>query len=114
MKPIDLIKKSDLTKDEAISLAESGWWKYMDLAEAADLQLRQDKLCMDFSTFHQGMELLLGRSVWTHEFADSKSLIAELEGKRKAPNNPIESLEKILNKNKPGLIPDGVPLDEYL
>ena len=96
----------ELTRDEAIQLCNSGWWKKMDIAEAAYLQLRQDKLCMDFDDFHAGMEKLLDRPVWTHEFMKSnlERLIAEIEGKRPAPASPLESLAEIINKDKVNIL----------
>ena len=93
------IMSKELTEDEAIELAESGWWKDVDLKEAANIQLRQERLCMDFSDFHQGLEKLLGRPVWTHEFASRELLISEADGKRVAPRSPIDSFVEIAGEN---------------
>ena len=89
-----------LTKEEALELAESRWWEDIDLAEAASFQLRQAKLCMPFNKFHEGMGKLLGRPVWTHEFASQESLIAEVDGKRAAPISPIHSLLDIIGTER--------------
>ena len=50
-------------------MGESGWWKELPLEEAARFQLFEKQLCMPFGEFHKWVEQLLGRSVWTHEFA---------------------------------------------
>ena len=90
----------ELTKEEAIELAESGWWKDMDKSEVARLQLNQKKLCMDFGAFHEAVEVLLGRSVWTHEFAEPDKLKAEANNEKAAPASPFESLEELrISKN---------------
>lgn len=71
-----------LTKEQAIAFYDSGKWKKMTPAERGKFQLYQAKLCMPFNKFHEGIEALLGREVWTHEFADQQRLIDEYEGKR--------------------------------
>jgi len=74
-----------MTKQEAIALYDSGFWKGMDFKARAEFQLYEDKLCMPFDVFHEAVEKALGRSVWTHEFATSDALRAELRGDRRAP-----------------------------
>jgi hypothetical protein len=90
----------ELTVDEAKALFESDWWKGMDPAAAARLQLHQDRLCMPFSDFHGAMEKLLGRPVWTHEFGGRDALIAEADGKRAAPPSPMHSLAEVVGPEK--------------
>ena len=65
-----LERPGTLTKDEAIALAESGWWKDKEPREIVRFQLFEDRLSMDFSAFHEAVEKALGRPVWTHEFAE--------------------------------------------
>lgn len=48
---------------------------------------------MDFSAFHEAAEKTLKRPVFTHEFANPKSLLDEFKGKI-----PHASLVDILNK----------------
>jgi hypothetical protein len=55
---------------------------------------------MPFSDFHSAMEKLLGRPVFTHEFAGRDALIAEANGKRKAPLSPLHSLAEIVGPEK--------------
>ena len=44
------------------------WWESDDPARIAQYQLFEDILMVDFSTYHEGIEKLLDRHVWTHEF----------------------------------------------
>lgn len=75
-----------MTKEEAITMFNREDWKRMTLRERAVFQLNEDKLCMPFEKFHEAVEHALDRSVWTHEFANPKQLVAELEGKIPAPD----------------------------
>ncbi len=84
----------ELTVDEAKALFDSGWWKKMDASEAAHLQLHQDRLCMPFGDFHRAMQKLLGRPVFTHEFAVRDALIAEADGKREAAEADVVNTDK--------------------
>ena len=92
--------KGELTYEEAMQLSESKWWEAVPLEAAAELQLYQDRLCMPFDQFHQGVEALLQRPVWTHEFARNELLIAEAEGIRTAPSSPFESLVAIFGEEE--------------
>ena len=83
-----------LTYEQAVALGHSRWWEHIPVEEAALFQLGEPKLCMDFAAFHEGVEKLLGRPVWTHEFADMDALKAELRGDRVAPT-PEEVLAMI-------------------
>lgn len=87
-----------MTKEEAITKAETKWWLGKSAREIVDFQLYEDRLCMDFSDFHKALETALGRPVWTHEFADRQGLQAEYEGKRPAESNPLESAARIFHK----------------
>jgi hypothetical protein len=82
-----------LNENEAIELYESNKWKDWTPEEIAVFQLYQDLLCVPFPIFHESIEKLLGRSVWTHEFARRADLIAEYEGKIGKP-----SMEDIIVK----------------
>ncbi len=90
--------ETNLTKEEAIALGKSGWWKDLPPDDITSFQLWEDKLCMDFADFHGAVEKSLGRSVWTHEFARPDLLKQEFLKERERP-----SLPEIF-----GLIPDGV------
>jgi hypothetical protein len=74
-----------MTKEQAVALAESGFWETMTAREIATFQLHERKLCMPFAVFHEAVEKTLGRGVWTHEFAAPEHLIRELLGDAKPP-----------------------------
>ncbi len=84
-----------LTKEQAIELAENEAWKDMNFRQRAEFQILQDKLCMPFDVFHEAVEETLGRPVYTHEFGlNHDGLMAELfEGKE--PPNLQEIIEMI-------------------
>lgn len=56
-----------LTKEQAKKVAESEVWKDWTDEEIVRFQLFQERLCMDFSKFHEAVEKILGRPVFTHE-----------------------------------------------
>jgi len=75
-----------VTKEQAVKLAESGFWKDLTHRQIAEFQFNEPLLCMPFAVFHEAVEKTLGRSVWTHEFALAYDAIkAELMGERPAP-----------------------------
>lgn len=82
-------------------LLATEWWEGMDDDEVARIQLRQDRLCMPFAEFQKRVSATLGRPVYTHEFGSvgRAHLIEELEGKRAAPANPLESLAEAMGDN---------------
>lgn len=60
-----------MNKEQAIKLAESGWWKELSADVITSFQLFEERLCMPFGDFHGAVEKSLARPVWTHEFAYS-------------------------------------------
>ena len=76
----------------AIRIAKTRWWTHIPLADAARIQLREPLLIMDFSAFHEGVEKLLGRPVWTHEFVDPEGLLREAGG-----ITPTRTLQDVLD-----------------
>jgi hypothetical protein len=74
-----------LTKEQAIAIAESGEWEKWTDEEIVKLQLFQDRLCVPFDRFHQAIEKVLGRPVWTHEFAFIENLREEYRKERPQP-----------------------------
>lgn len=77
----------EITREQAIALAESRFWESMTAREIAEFQLFTPKLCMPFDVFHRAMEQALGRDIFTHEFGlDSEGLKAELLGEKEAPS----------------------------
>jgi len=71
-----------LTKEQAIKMYESEIWKDMSLEQIGKFQLFQDLLCVPFDKFHEAIEKLLNRPVWTHEFAFKDELIKEYLGEK--------------------------------
>ena len=74
-----------MTRNAAIALAHSNWWDQATDEQIVRFQLFEDRLCMPFPRFHEAVEKVLKRSVWTHEFADQKRLQAEYLGDKPAP-----------------------------
>lgn len=75
-----------MTKEEAIALSKTEFWKELSFYDVAKFQLFEDKLCMPFGVFHEAMEKALGRSVFTHEFGlNYEGLKRELLGEDRSP-----------------------------
>jgi predicted DNA binding CopG/RHH family protein len=83
----------EITKEQAIKLYESKFWENLSYFERAKFQLLTKKLCMPFEVFHEAIEKVLKRPVYTHEFGlNYEGLVRELlEG------TPAPSLEEIIN-----------------
>jgi hypothetical protein len=85
------------TTEEAIAFAKSEIWKTWNHEQIVRLQLFQDKLCVPFDKFHEAIESVLGRPVWTHEFA-SNNIKEEYLGTRPAPT--FEEIIDLIPKDK--------------
>lgn len=70
----------ELTREQAIELAKSNWWVGLDFKTVATSQLKQSKLCMDFSDFHKAVKEAAGKPVLSHEFTDRKRLLSMIDG----------------------------------
>ena len=83
-----------VTKKEAIAIAESKVWKKWSDDEVVRFQLFQNRLCLPFSRFHEAVEKVLNRPVYTHEFGTEGviGLKKEYLGVKKAP-----TFEKIID-----------------
>lgn len=77
-----------LTREQAIAFYESGQWRELDAHQIVALQMSQNLLCVPFDHFQQAVATVLGRPVYTHEFASSNRarLQAELDGKAPTPS----------------------------
>ena len=89
---------NQLTEKQAIAMAESGVIETWTNEQIVRFQLFQNRLCMSFSRFHEAIEDVLGRSVWTHEFAYSDKLKEEYLGTRQAPT--FEEIVNLIPENK--------------
>jgi hypothetical protein len=74
---------------------ENKWWLSKNPKVIGYYQLFEDVLIVDFSKFHEGIEKLLGRSVWTHEFGLNLDKIRE--DAQLAWNGYVKSQEEIDN-----------------
>lgn len=90
-----MIFNTHLTKKEAIKMCESSWWEDKTDEEIVKFQLFESRLCMPFSRYHQAIQKVLKRPVYTHEFAWLDLLQQEYLGKKDMP-----TLEEVL-----GLLP---------
>ncbi len=84
--------EKQLTKDQAIAMYNSGVWKEWTPEQVVRFQMFQKRLCMDFSYFHKYVNEVLGRPIFTHEFAFRDELVKEYLGEKETP-----SFEDILN-----------------
>lgn len=76
-----------MTEKQAIAFGNSEAWKTMTDRQIVELQLFTQRLCVPFDRFHQAIEVVLGRGVWTHEFgsAGMPGLQQEFLGNRQPP-----------------------------
>lgn len=72
-------------KQKAIKYARSKKWKKLSNEEKVKIQLYTKELCMPFDIFHEAMEKVLDRPVFTHEFAFTGNLQAEFEKRKDRP-----------------------------
>jgi hypothetical protein len=74
-----------LTKEQAIKIAKSEIWKDMTNEEIVKFQLFTELLCMPFDRFHEAIEKVLNRPVFTHEFAFEDDLKKEYLKEKQPP-----------------------------
>lgn len=86
---------SDLPQENIDSLkkamqkyGENYWWESDDPVQIAMYQIFEDILMSDFGKFHEGIEKIVGRSVFTHEFG------LNIDGIREEVCLGIERLKK--------------------
>jgi hypothetical protein len=90
----DLPQKNVNTLKTAMQKYDTKWWESKDPVEVAKYQIFEDILMTNFSTFHEGIEKLVGRPVYTHEFG------LNVNGLRQEAREAIARLD------------DGKPLEE--
>jgi len=88
----DIWADKQVTKDEAIEIAESGIWKEWSDEIIFSFGMFQQRLSFDFSRFQEAAEKVLDRPVFTHEFAYRDLLIAEW-----LKHKPKASFEDVIN-----------------
>lgn len=72
-------KQVSIGKTKAIELGKLEWWKDKSPLEIVKVQLFTEELCCDFGIYHDAMEKVLGRAIFSHEFIDPEKLIKEFE-----------------------------------
>jgi hypothetical protein len=98
MKDIDKLH-TKLTRDEAIELAGSEWWKGLPARDVALAQLQQDYLCMPFGEFHRVVEDAAGRAVFSHEFVNAEHIAREIDPSLPEPSEPRKTLTDMMDRN---------------
>lgn len=81
-----------LTKQQAIAIADSGAYASLSSEEKASFQLNQECLCMPFDVFHGAVEEAVGYPVFTHQFATMTDTL-----KADAAKNGVD-LDAVYNK----------------
>ena len=74
-----------MTKEEATRFYNSGAPEIMTHQEIVKVGMFQDLLCIPFDKIHESIEEVLGRPVFTHEFADINRLRKEYFGTIPSP-----------------------------
>ena len=94
------IKKmyTELTRDEAIDLAGSGWWKDLPAKDVALAQLQQPRLCMDFDEFHRVVTEATGRTVFNTELVNAEHLAKEIDPHLPEPATRRKTMAEMMNK----------------
>ena len=88
----------ELTKEQAIALYDSGFWKDLTPKQIVQVQLWTELLLVPFDLFHESMEKVLGRPIWTHEFACFEKLQQEVLGIIPAPT--MDEIIDLIPKDK--------------
>jgi len=60
-----------LTREQAISIGESGIWKSWTDEQIVRLQLFQENIAIPFPQYHAALSRVLGRPILTHEFSSA-------------------------------------------
>lgn len=79
------MKTTQLTKEQAIAMFNSKIYESWTHEQIVRFQLFQDRLCMPFEKFHEAVESVFGRPVFTHEFANHDNMMQEYLGTKPAP-----------------------------
>lgn len=93
-----------ITYDSAMELVASKWWEGKSDREIVEFQLFTDRfVCESFGQFHKAVENVLGRPVWTHEFAlDYEGICQEFLGEKAPPT--FEEILNLIPENKRVLV----------
>lgn len=78
----------DSAKTAMQQYGDNHWWESEDPVQVAMYQIFEKVLLVNFSIFHEGLEKLVGRPIFTHEFA------LNAEGLKEEARFGIERLKK--------------------
>lgn len=93
------MKTQQFTTEQAIAFADSKIWESWSHEQIVRLQLFQEKLCVPFDRFHEAIESVLGRPVFTHEFGlNYKGIVLEYLGERPPPT--FDEIVNLIPKEK--------------
>lgn len=91
-----------LTKEQAIELGNSKWWRYVNNASIAAFQLTQETLCCPILVYKDALSRTLGRNVYTHELVEPELLIREMNREIKTPS--VDEIIAMLTYDKTAVI----------
>lgn len=74
-----MIRKTNMTQEEAIAFASTEWWKGKTASEIVDVQLFEDRLVMPYDLFQESLEAVLHRPVQTVEMAGQGMVLLQYE-----------------------------------
>lgn len=94
---------NQLTREQAVALYDSGFWRYLNLEERAYFQLSEYRLCMPFPVFQEALEVCLQRQVAAGEYLRPKLLLRELSEGR-PPKAKEQVLELVPPNERPLLV----------
>ena len=73
-------KQQSIGRETAIKMANQCWWEAVTPRDAVMFQINTEELCIPFDTVRTLTGQVLGRPVYTHEFARPETLLEELQG----------------------------------
>lgn len=79
---------------------ENRWWRSNDPVEIAQYQVSEDILLVPFGLYHEGIEKLLGRPVYTHEFRSSNMESLQEEAREAMELRKIGAWDAYLNSEE--------------
>lgn len=91
----------NLTEEQAIGMAnDEAVWQNMSDSDKAHYQIFTDRLFMPFGEFQMAVERIIGRPVWTHEFASNGVTQLKLEVLGAAPPRTMDEILELIPAEK--------------
>jgi hypothetical protein len=79
-------RPSLFTREQAVQLAKTGWWKNKPAKLIALFQLQEPHLCMDFSAFQDAVQEFSDSSLSTIAFTNPEGLLRMVSGGEPVPS----------------------------